>query len=144
MGTTKVPLSRWQIFTLTFIAYAALHSMRMGYAQIKPEFRAAYQQSHLYMGLFDAAIYLSLGIGFFLRFKFETKKNLIRTFFVSVSISSIAYLYIPISHLLLVDQVRNSLLLKEVLPGISLLIFGFCQFPAWPTLLTIINHHFDV
>jgi hypothetical protein len=36
MGTTKVPLSRWQIFTLTFIAYAALHSMRMGYAQIKP------------------------------------------------------------------------------------------------------------
>mgnify|MGYP002375280135 FL=1 len=31
-----------------------------------------------------------------------------------------------------------------MLPSVGLLIFGFCQFPAWPTLLTLANEHFDL
>ena len=118
--------------------------MRMAYAQIKPEFKEAFQQSHLFLGLFDAAIYLSLGVGFLTRFYFSTKKHLIDVYFIFMSIASAAYLYIPLSSIFLGDRVQGSFLLKEVLPGVSLLVFGFCQFPAWPTLLTIINRHFLV
>ena len=31
-----------------------------------------------------------------------------------------------------VDQVRDKIIFKEVLPSIGLLVFGFCQFAAWP------------
>jgi hypothetical protein len=44
--------------------------MRIAYAQVKPEFQSAFQLTHLQLGIFDAAIYLALGLGYFLRYKF--------------------------------------------------------------------------
>ena len=29
------------------------------------------------------------------------------------------------------------------MPSVGLLLFGFCQFAAWPTLLTLMSEHFD-
>lgn len=63
-------LIKWQIFALTFLSYTTLHSMRMGYAQVKPEFQSAFHISHLQLGIFDASIYLALALGYFLRYKF--------------------------------------------------------------------------
>lgn len=42
------------------------------------------------------------------------------------------------------DSVRDDYFIKEIVPGIGLLVFGFCQFPAWPTLLTLTNEHFNL
>lgn len=55
-----------------------------------------------------------------------------------------AYLVIPILSIIAGSDVKTSFFLQEVLPGIGLLIFGFCQFPAWPTLLTLTNEHFNL
>jgi sugar phosphate permease len=35
-------------------------------------------------------------------------------------------------------------MIQQVLPSLSLLLFGFFQFTSWPTLLTIINHYFNM
>lgn len=61
-----------------------------------------------------------------------------------MNIACLAFIYIPISSLLLGDKIRNNVMTQQILPSLSLLVFGFCQFPSWPTLLTIINQHFDV
>jgi hypothetical protein len=84
----------------------------MAYAQVKPEFKEAFHQSNLFLGLFDAAIYLSLGVGFLTRFYFSNKKHLIDTYFIFMTIASLAYLYIPLSSIFLGGKVKDSLLLK--------------------------------
>lgn len=51
---------------------------------------------------------------------------------------------IPILSIIAGQDVNNDHFLKEILPGIGLLLFGFCQFPAWPTLLTLTSEHFNL
>ncbi len=96
------------------------------------------------MGLFDALVYLALGTGFFLRFLLEGKKHLTQSFLIFITISSIGYSVIPTLSLVLGENVRSNVWFQEVFPGIGLLMFGFCQFPAWPTLLTLTSEHFDI
>jgi MFS family permease len=116
----------------------------MSYSQIKPNFQSSFEQSNLWLGLFDALVYLSLGMGFFFRFLLEGKKNLLKSYIIFISIACTAYLAIPILSLICNKDVADSFLLKEIVPGIALLVFGFCQFPAWPTLLTLTNEHFNL
>lgn len=61
---------KWQTYILTFTSYVALHTMRMSYSQVKSEFKTSFQQTNLFLGLFDALVYLALGTGFFFRFFF--------------------------------------------------------------------------
>jgi sugar phosphate permease len=83
-------------------------------------------------------------MGFFFRFLLQGRKNLINSYLFFISIATAAYLVIPLSSLLLGDAVAGSFWLQQVLPGVGLLVFGFCQFPAWPTLLTLTNDHFNL
>ena len=34
--------------------------------------------------------------------------------------------------------------IQYMIPGISLMLFGFCQFSSWPILLYLVNQHFEV
>ena len=61
-----------------------------------------------------------------------------------LGIACIGYLIIPINSLLFKDKAPDSYFIKEILPGLGLLIFGFFQFPAWPTLLTITSQEFEL
>ena len=143
-NTKRVNSEKWKTYLITFIDYVALHNMRMSYSQIKPNFQSSFAQSNLWLGLFDALVYLSLGMGFFFRFLLEGRKNLLKSYIIFISIACAAYLVIPILSLIAEKDVIENHFLKEVLPGLSLLVFGFCQFPAWPTLLTLTNEHFNL
>jgi sugar phosphate permease len=135
---------KWSTYIITFMAYVSLHTMRMSYAQVKTDFQKAFDLSNLYLGLFDALVYISLGLGFFLRFLIQGNLNLVSSYAIFISFASLAYLIIPVTHLAFQEEVKEHSLLREVLPSIGLLLFGFCQFPAWPTLLTLTNDHFDL
>jgi sugar phosphate permease len=140
MGLVKqLASNKWKTYLITFIDYVALHNMRMSYSQIKPNFQSSFEQTNLWLGLFDALVYLSLGMGFFFRFLLEGKKNLLKSYIIFISIACSAYLVIPLLSLMLNKDVADNYFLKEIVPGLALLIFGFCQFPAWPTLLTLTN-----
>jgi len=93
-------------------------------------------------------IYISLGIGFFLRFFIEghTKKTTI--YLIFGIITAISYTVIPIMSLILTDSSGTigdqPFFIRYVIPGISLILFGFGQFTAWPVLLYLVSHQFNV
>jgi sugar phosphate permease len=140
----KVASDKWKTYIITFIDYFCLHNMRMSYSQVKPNFQSSFDQSNFWLGLFDALVYLALGMGFFCRFLLEGKKNLLKSYIIFITIACAAYLVIPVVSLTLGNQVKDSYLLQEIVPGVGLLVFGFCQFPAWPTLLTLTSEHFNL
>jgi hypothetical protein len=39
---------------------------------------------------------------------------------------------------------NQSFATQYLLPGVSLIVYGFCQFTAWPVLLYLVNQHFDI
>lgn len=86
---------------VTFCTYVALHSMRMTYSHVVPQFKEVFQQTNLYLGLFDASIYLALSFGFSLRFLLEGKRHLLTSFILFMSLACLGYLFIPVSSLLL-------------------------------------------
>ena len=102
------PCTKWTTYLLTFLAYVSLHTMRMSYSQIKPDFQKTFDQSNFFLGLFDALVYISLGIGFFLRFLLQGKMSIIISYAIFTSIASAAYLVIPVSSLILKDEVQTS------------------------------------
>ena len=142
--TDSPKFMKWQTYIITFTSYVALHTMRMSFSQVKSDFSKTFQESNLFLGLFDALVYIALGTGFFFRFLLQGKKNLRFSLVLFLSIACVGYLYIPISSLVLGETVRSNFFLQIFLPGLGLLIFGFFQFPAWPTLLTFTNEHFNL
>jgi sugar phosphate permease len=135
---------RWKVYLLTFLCYVSIHNMRMSYSQVKSDFKSDFQQSDLFLALFDALVYLSLGTGFFFRFLLQGKKKMLNSLLMFLGIACIGYLIIPINSLLFKEKAQDSYFIKEILPGMGLLIFGFFQFPAWPTLLTITSQEFEL
>ena len=96
MQAKEINSAKWKTYLITFIDYVALHNMRMSYSQVKPDFQKSFGQTNLYLGLFDALVYLSLGMGFFFRFLLEGKKNLLKSYIIFITIACAAYLVIPI------------------------------------------------
>lgn len=99
---------KWKTYLLTFTSYVALHTMRMSYSQVKSEFKDSFQQSNLFLGLFDALVYLALGTGFFFRFLFEGNKNLTTSFLIFLTIACCGYLIIPVTSLIRGPSVVDS------------------------------------
>lgn len=99
-------------YILTFTAYLSIHTMRMSYSQVKSQFQSDYNQSNLFLGILDSLVYISLGIGFFLRFLLIGNMNLVLSYAIFVGIAALAYLIIPVSSLIFGDRVQHSTLLK--------------------------------
>jgi sugar phosphate permease len=71
--------------------------------------------------------------------------NIILAYAIFIAIASLAYLIIPVISLVFAETViQHNFLLSTIFPGLGLLLFGFCQFPAWPTLLFFINSYFNL
>jgi sugar phosphate permease len=103
LSQKESPCRKWSTYLITFMAYVSLHTMRMSYAQVKIDFQRAFDLSNLYLGLFDALVYISLGVGFFFRFLVQGNLNLIVSYAIFISIASLAYLIIPVTHLIYQD-----------------------------------------
>lgn len=69
---------------------------------------------------------------------------MIKTYIVFITVASIAYSVIPIISLVLGETVKAYSIFRFYMPAICLLLFGFFQFPAWPTLLTLTSEHFNL
>jgi sugar phosphate permease len=139
---------KYLTYVLTFSAYAAVHILRMGYSSIKPEFEIAFGLDSIFLGLFDGLVYISLGLGFFLRFFIEGSTSKTTIYLIFGIITACSYAVIPLLGLLL-EQSDGTIgdqpfEIRYLVPGISLILFGFCQFTAWPVLLYLVSQHFNV
>jgi len=137
-------IDKWKTYFITFFAYAALHSMRMTYSEIKPNLQLAFAHSDLFLGGLDATVYISLGFGFFFRFLIQGDRCIISTYVLFIVVASVGYIVIPLTSLLVGEDIQSHNLFKFVLPGLGLLLFGFCQFGAWPTLLSLNSSRFNI
>jgi hypothetical protein len=139
---------KWITFFVSFFAYAAVHIMRMSYSSVKTKIDSTYNLGPIFLGLFDGLVYISLGTGFFLTFFIESYHSKIKIYLIFSIITGIAYSIIPLLSLLLANEqefiVTDSFLIRYIIPGFSLICFGFCQFPCWASLLYFVNQHFDV
>ena len=66
--------NKWKTYFTTFAAYVALHAMRMTYSEIKPFFQIAFNLTNVYLGILDGVVYVSLALGFGLRFLISSSK----------------------------------------------------------------------
>lgn len=144
MRTESNTFDKWKTYFITFMAYAALHCMRMTYSTIKTDFQKKFEQSDLFLGVLDATAYVSLGLGFFFRFLIQGDRSIIHTYVVTILIASFGYLIIPTSSLIIGDDINNQPFFKYVFPAFGLLLFGYFQFGAWPTLLSLTNSRFNL
>ena len=135
---------KWKTYCLTFCAYLALHTMRMTYSEIKPYFQTTYKISNLMLGILDASTYMALAIGFGLRFLISSRKIMLREYFLFTAIAILGFLIIPVTSLVEGSLVTSNIFTQSILPITGLIVFGFFQFAAWPSLLTITNQYFDL
>ena len=70
--------NKWKTYFVTYSAYVALHAMRMTYSEIKPYFQVYFDLSTLFLGFLDGLIYISLALGFALRFLVSSKQILLK------------------------------------------------------------------
>lgn len=62
--------------------------------------------------------------------------------------TSCAYMVIPLMSLIMTNSQGNigdqSEFVRYVIPGLTLIVYGFCQFTAWPILLFLVNQKFNL
>jgi len=69
---------------------------------------------------------------------------MLREYFVYTTIAILGFLVIPITSLVEGVFVTANIITQKVLPIIGLTVFGFFQFAAWPSLLTLTNQYIDL
>jgi predicted MFS family arabinose efflux permease len=93
-------------------------------------------------------VYISLGMGFFFRFLIEGSTDKTKIYLIFGSLTAIGYAVIPIMGLLMQDDAgligEQPFYIQYLIPGAALIMFGFCQFTAWPVLLFLVSQHFNV
>jgi hypothetical protein len=97
---------KYLTFILSFLAYVAVHIMRMGYSAIKPYFEITFQLDSIFLGLFDGLVYISVGFGFFFRFLIEGSRSKTTIYLVFGIITACAYSVIPILGLIMSGQFK--------------------------------------
>jgi sugar phosphate permease len=139
---------KYVTYVLTFTAYVAIHVLRMGYSSVKPYFEKTFQLDSIFLGLFDGLVYISLGLGFFFRFLIEGNSQKTTIYLIFGSLTAIGYAVIPVMGLLMQDEHgligEQPFYIQYLIPGLALIMFGFCQFTAWPVLLFLVNQWFNV
>lgn len=80
--------------------------MRMTYSHSKPDFQSAFGISNLYLGVFDALIFISLAFGFFFRYYLQKNLDILQSYAVFMTITTMAYLIVPITSLVLGKSVQ--------------------------------------
>lgn len=148
---------KYTTLVLTFLAYVAIHILRMSYSSVKSNFEEAYRLDNIFLGLFDGLVYMSLGFGFFFRFLIEGNSKKTTIYLVFGIITALSFAVIPTLSFILSEQNEinakgkaimtigeQPFSIQYLIPGISLIFFGFCQFTAWPVLLYLVSQHFNV
>jgi len=86
---------KYTVYVLTYFAYAMNHACRMALAYNKPNVKKAYGLSAFDLGILDALIYLSYGIGSFFRYHFSGERNFTRLYLISAMCISSFFVVLP-------------------------------------------------
>ena len=127
---------------LTFFSFASLHTLRMCYSFNKMYIKKEFQITDFYLGVLDALVYLSLGIGTLLRFTLIrnpvnlTKIFLAGSILTSLFISVISFLGL-ISHG--EKHSEHHYLLFKIFITIALSLFGFMQLTSRPIVAVLLG-----
>jgi sugar phosphate permease len=86
---------KYTVYVLTYLAYAMNNACRMTLAYNKPNIKLAYGLTPVHLGIIDALIYLSYGIGSFFRYYFFGGRNLTKLYLNSALCISSFFAFIP-------------------------------------------------
>lgn len=74
---------KYKVYVLTYLAYAMNFACRMTLAFNKPSIKTSYGLTSFDLGIMDALIYLSYGIGSFFKFCFYGGKDFTKVYLIS-------------------------------------------------------------
>jgi sugar phosphate permease len=87
-------------FITTFCLYVGIHMMRMSYSFNKSNIKKKFSFDGYFLGILDAFVYISLGIGFFLRYRLIKSANHTKILLQTSILIGIFFCVIPIISLL--------------------------------------------
>jgi sugar phosphate permease len=138
-------MGRPTIFLLTFFTYGSVHMMRTTYSFNKHTIAEKFDIGHLFLGIVDSIIFMSLALGTFLRYSILNDKKPTLTCLKTAIPTSIAFIIIPIISLAKGDEVdKEPDVLIHVIMAISFGLFGFFQLSFFPATLTLFSQYFNV
>ena len=138
---------KYTVYVLTYFAYAMNHACRMTYAYNKPNVKSAYGLSPVQLGIIDALIYLSYGIGTFFRYYFFGGSQPSKLYLISALCISSFYSCIPFMSLLFPDElmyhIKNdrSIVSFDIMIAVSVVAYGFSHLAIWQTILALMSNH---
>lgn len=128
---------------LTFLSYSSLHVLRMCYSFNKFYIKKEFQITDFYLGVLDALVYLSLGVGTLLRYTLIRNPLHLTEIFLATSIAS-SFSIAIISYLGLISDYNNltqhsHFLIFKIIITIALMVFGFMQLTSRPIATSILG-----
>ncbi len=87
---------KYRVYVLTYLAYAMNSACRMTLAYNKLNIKTAFGLTPIHLGVIDALVYLSYGIGSFFRYFVFDDRHLTRLYLVSAFCISFFYSLLPI------------------------------------------------
>ena len=132
---------------LTFFSYSSLHTLRMCYSFNKLYIKQQFQITDFYLGVLDALVYISLGVGTFMRYTLIRNPLHLTTIYLATSICaamSIAFIsmlgvYADYTNIL---QHEHFTLFK-VLITVALVLFGLMQLTSRPIATALMGSELD-
>ena len=135
---------KYLTYWLSFAAYMSLHAMRMSYSFSKPSIQKHFHLSNAFMGMIDAVVYCSAGIGLISRFFINGKCEPLKGYFISSTLCAIMFMILPLmGYLSNSDYTGITPLWAKAAIIVVMCLFGFCQLNSWPAMLLLVNEYFN-
>lgn len=138
---------KYRVFILTYLSYAMIQACRMSLAYNKPNIRDSFGLTATHLGLMDAAIYISYGVGSFFRFylfgqmKFA-KLYLVSAIFISCFLAALPFIGIFAGDKLAEHVANNrSIIWLDIGLAISMAGYGFSHLAVWQLILSLMSQH---
>ena len=138
---------KYKVYVLTYFAYAMNHACRMTYSYNKPNIKNSYGLSPVHLGIIDALIYLSYGIGSFFRYYFYGENHLTKLYLISSLCISTFFSCLPFISLFFPEEllyhIKNdrSIVQFDITIAVSMVGYGFSHLATWQIILALMSNH---
>ena len=129
----------------TYFAYVLNHALRMSLSYNKAHLKDVFNINSLELGIFDALIYITYGIGAIFRFSFFGDRNLTKMYLISALMISCFFVIIPFvsifnQNLLLESKINGqNIFFFDFLLLISFMGYGFFHLAVWQIMVTLMS-----
>ena len=132
------------LYIFTFTLYMSIDMMRTCYSFNKSFIQKYYGLNDLFISIIDAWIFLTVGVGSFLKFSISNSLKPVQTCFWTCMIAAIAFSIIPIISLAKPEGFSDVPMgLSYFILIIAMGLFGFFGFASFPSTFTLFCFSFN-